>query len=167
MENPEPTYQTLIFIKMNNQEVWLGRKKRGFGQGLLNGYGGKIMAGESATDCILRELEEESCLKLNKNDIKYLGYNDYFDCSIQERRIVYMYTATGIDKEPQETEEVENPQKYSYECIPYSMLWPDAIYWMHLVLKECFFKGTFVLERSNVKSVHIQVLTEAPKENSL
>lgn len=37
-------------------------KKRGFGEGWWNGYGGKVQDGESMTDAMVRELQEESDL---------------------------------------------------------------------------------------------------------
>lgn len=164
METTEPTYQTLIFIKTKNRELWLGRKKRGFGKGILNGYGGKVMSGETSTNCILRELEEESFLKLDENSIIYLGYNEYYDIDRRERRIVYMYTTVATDEQPKESEEIGQPEKYSFDSIPYHQLWPDAIYWMHLVLQQYFFKGTFVLKGNNVKKVRVDILDKPPKQ---
>ncbi|MEW5720741.1 MAG: DNA mismatch repair protein MutT, partial [Chloroflexota bacterium] len=37
---------TLVFLTRDNQ-ILLGLKKRGFAQGKLNGFGGKIEAGET------------------------------------------------------------------------------------------------------------------------
>ncbi len=33
---------TLVFPRRGNDELLLGRKKRGFGKGRLNGFGGKV-----------------------------------------------------------------------------------------------------------------------------
>ena len=41
-------------------EVLLGRKKRGLGTGRYVGLGGKLEAGESALDAIVREIAEEA-----------------------------------------------------------------------------------------------------------
>ena len=41
------------------RQLLLGMKKRGFGVGKWNGFGGKFDAGETVRDCALRELEEE------------------------------------------------------------------------------------------------------------
>ena len=38
-------------------------KKRGFGEGRWNGFGGKLHEGETCEEAALRELEEESGLK--------------------------------------------------------------------------------------------------------
>ncbi len=59
---------TLLFVRRANpetgaKEVLLGMKKRGFGQGKWNGFGGKVEPGETVEAAALRELEEESCVR--------------------------------------------------------------------------------------------------------
>ena len=49
---------TLFIIQKNNQ-VLLGMKKRGFGVGKWNGFGGKVMKNESIINAAERELKEE------------------------------------------------------------------------------------------------------------
>lgn len=44
---------TLIVV-MNGDEVLLGMKKRGFGIGKWNGFGGKVEAGETIADSAIR-----------------------------------------------------------------------------------------------------------------
>lgn len=59
---------TLLFVRRTNpdtgaKEVLLGMKKRGFGQGKWNGFGGKVEPGETVAAAALRELQEEACLE--------------------------------------------------------------------------------------------------------
>ena len=49
---------TLVLLHDEN-EVLLGMKKRGFGEGKWNGFGGKVEPGETILDAAVRELEEE------------------------------------------------------------------------------------------------------------
>ncbi|EIW55573.1 uncharacterized protein TRAVEDRAFT_151978 [Trametes versicolor FP-101664 SS1] len=51
---------TNAFVILNDQKVLLGLKKRGFGVGLWNGFGGKVDPGETAAQAAVRELEEEA-----------------------------------------------------------------------------------------------------------
>lgn len=44
---------TLIIVR-NEDEILLGFKKRGFGVGKWNGFGGKVETGESITDAAVR-----------------------------------------------------------------------------------------------------------------
>ena len=61
------TVLTLTLITKDNQ-ILLGLKKRGFGMGKLNGFGGKVEAGESVKEAAIRELFEESSLEAKSLD---------------------------------------------------------------------------------------------------
>lgn len=54
---------TLVFCRRTcdngEKQVLLGMKKRGFGAGKWNGFGGKIENGETIEEAALRELHEE------------------------------------------------------------------------------------------------------------
>lgn len=51
---------TLIVVTTNDTAILLGRKHRGFGQGMYNSFGGKIEAGETPAAGAVRELYEET-----------------------------------------------------------------------------------------------------------
>ncbi|XP_032182882.1 7,8-dihydro-8-oxoguanine triphosphatase isoform X1 [Mustela erminea] len=55
---------TLVLV-LQPQRVLLGMKKRGFGVGRWNGFGGKVQDGETIEDGAKRELQEESGLTVN------------------------------------------------------------------------------------------------------
>jgi 8-oxo-dGTP pyrophosphatase MutT (NUDIX family) len=50
---PTPLYSRLL----------LGMKKRGFGAGKWNGFGGKIEVGETPRAAAIREMKEEACVE--------------------------------------------------------------------------------------------------------
>ena len=56
----EPKILTLLMV-VQDGKVLLGYKKRGFGEGLWNGFGGKVEPGETPTEGA-RELREEACI---------------------------------------------------------------------------------------------------------
>ena len=53
---------TLLMV-VRDGSVLLGEKKRGFGEGFYNGFGGKVEGGETVEEAALRELEEEAGIK--------------------------------------------------------------------------------------------------------
>jgi len=52
-------------------------KKRGFGVGKWNGYGGKLDEGESIEQCAIRELEEE-CSIISHNMVRKGRYRIWY-----------------------------------------------------------------------------------------
>ncbi|MDO8590857.1 MAG: NUDIX domain-containing protein, partial [bacterium] len=54
---------TLCFL-VRDDEVLLAMKKRGFGVGKFNGVGGKVTAGESVLEAMIREAKEEIRVKI-------------------------------------------------------------------------------------------------------
>ena len=52
-----------LCIPIKENGVLLGLKKRGFGSGRWNGFGGKVEEGETIEQATLRELDEEVGIK--------------------------------------------------------------------------------------------------------
>ncbi|MBV6682758.1 8-oxo-dGTP diphosphatase [Bacillus sp. JRC01] len=63
---------TLCFIQRNDEILMLNRDKPPV-LGLWNGVGGKIEKGETPSECILREIAEETGLHLTPEQIHYKG----------------------------------------------------------------------------------------------
>ncbi|EIW71045.1 hypothetical protein TREMEDRAFT_59989 [Tremella mesenterica DSM 1558] len=75
-QNPseEPLRCSLVFpLDIKGRRVLLGRKKRGFGIGLWNGFGGKLDQGETMDQCVIRELYEECGLIPNSGGLYEVG----------------------------------------------------------------------------------------------
>ena len=54
-----------LCIVHDNHRILLGMKKRGFGVGRWNGFGGKVQEGESVEQAARRELMEEAGIEVN------------------------------------------------------------------------------------------------------
>ena len=121
---------TLVFI-IENEKVLLGMKKRGFGAGRWNGYGGKVEQGETSEQAAKREMMEEAKITSNKLE-KYaiitfdLPKVDYF-------LEVHVFKSLSHEGEPQETDEMR-PGWFDINKIPYEEMWPDDKYWMPLFI---------------------------------
>ena len=59
---------TLVLLR-EGTKVLLGMKKRGFGVGKWNGFGGKVEAGETVVEAAAREVNEECGLTVETCDL--------------------------------------------------------------------------------------------------
>jgi 8-oxo-dGTP pyrophosphatase MutT (NUDIX family) len=62
-----PKRLTLLLLRSNGR-ILLGRKKRGFGAGKANGFGGKVEVGETIKEAAVREVQEESGVTIDPAD---------------------------------------------------------------------------------------------------
>ncbi|CAI9716750.1 8-dihydro-8-oxoguanine triphosphatase [Octopus vulgaris] len=113
---------TLVLIRESSR-VLLGMKKRGFGKGNWNGFGGKVKVGEETIeDGAKRELLEECglvapCLnKIGELDFEFLGNPEIME--------VHVFKTDSFEGIPAESEEM-HPRWFSIERIPYHQMWPD------------------------------------------
>ena len=63
---------TLCFC-LREDQVLLGMKKRGFGEGKWNGYGGKVRKNEMPRTALVREIKEESGLSIFEETLEKVG----------------------------------------------------------------------------------------------
>lgn len=121
--------------------VLLGMKKRGFGAGRWNGFGGKIKNGESIEDATRRETQEESGVEIkNLNKVGIMEFEFKENSEIVE---VHVFKSTDFKGELAESEEMR-PQWFYVDEIPFKEMWPDDLYWMPLFLSGKKFKGKFL-----------------------
>jgi 8-oxo-dGTP diphosphatase/2-hydroxy-dATP diphosphatase len=131
---------TLSLISKDGK-ILLGMKKRGFGQGRWNGFGGKVLEGETIEEAAKRELREEVGIlakKLEKRGI--LRFT--FDNLPNELLEVHVFHVLDFEGEPLESEEMK-PQWFKIDEIPFDEMWPDDKHWLPLFLKQRKFEGSF------------------------
>jgi 8-oxo-dGTP diphosphatase / 2-hydroxy-dATP diphosphatase len=143
---------TLVFCRRHRQtengdikEILLGMKKRGFGVGKWNGFGGKIEEGESVEEAAIRELKEESNLVVQPADLKRRGYIVFNMKESNKLMRVHIFESWDFSGTECESEEMR-PQWYTEETIPFDKTWPDDKYWMPLFLSGKSFLGRFDYE---------------------
>ena len=132
---------TLCFVVRDGQ-VLLIHKKRGLGGGKVNGPGGRLEAGETPQQCVIREVQEELCVTPTglrvAGEISFQFLDGY---SIH----VHVYRADDCEGEPTATEEAD-PFWCAVDAIPYERMWEDDIHWLPLLLAERRFVGRFIFD---------------------
>lgn len=131
---------TLCFLIQENQ-VLLAYKKRGYGKDKWNGMGGKIEPGETATEAAIRETVEE--IGATPHDIKQVAIIDFLvEGKPKEDMKVYVFTCRKWLGEIIETEEMR-PQWFDQNNLPFKQMWPDDEIWLPLILKGEEFVADF------------------------
>ncbi|KAL1456001.1 hypothetical protein WDU94_000759 [Cyamophila willieti] len=133
---------TLVIIRKGS-DILLGMKKRGFGAGKWNGFGGKVEPGETILEGAKRELQEEC--HLTSDSLKEVGLLEFEFKNDPVLLETHVFTSNQFQGEPKETEEM-NPQWFSMDNIPYQQMWLDDKYWLPLLIQGEQFKGYFLFE---------------------
>jgi 8-oxo-dGTP diphosphatase/2-hydroxy-dATP diphosphatase len=130
---------TLVIVHQHNR-LLLGRKKRGFGAGKWNGFGGKLEPGESLIEGAKRELWEEAGIEaVNMEELGRLVFRFQDHPEIMD---VHVFKVRDFSGQPIETNEM-TPGWFNEDEAPFEEMWPDDRFWFPLMLKNKQFKGLF------------------------
>ena len=131
---------TLVLI-VQEGKILLGMKKRGFGAGRWNGFGGKVQIGESIEAAAQRETQEECGLRIT--ELVEVGLHE-FEFEHERGTILEVHVFRGMKWEGKliETEEMK-PDWFPIEAIPYQEMWPDDILWLPIFLQGKKFRTKF------------------------
>ncbi|KAM6155499.1 oxidized purine nucleoside triphosphate hydrolase [Rhynchocyon petersi] len=141
---------TLVLV-LQPQKILLGMKKRGFGAGRWNGFGGKVEEGETAEEGAKRELQEESGLTADK--LHEVGRIIFEFEGSPERMDVRVFYTDCVQGTPTESDEMR-PQWFQLDQIPFAHMWPDDSYWFPLLLQRKKFLGHFRFQGHNTIMEH-------------
>jgi 8-oxo-dGTP diphosphatase/2-hydroxy-dATP diphosphatase len=138
---------TLCFV-LQDDKILLGMKKRGFGAGRWNGFGGKIEEGESIEEAATREMREECGIAIQQ--MEKVGIHEFvFQSNPSEVLEVHVFRVDAFSGEPVETEEMR-PQWFTIDALPYDEMWPDDIHWMPVFLVGKKFRTKFLFGGGDV-----------------
>lgn len=136
------TVEATLCAIIRDGRILLQRKAAGrFGEGKWNGAGGKLMPGEDPFDGVIREVLEETGLRVR--ELRRHGRLDhYFGDRGAPAWSVHVFSATEFEGEPVGGEEGEL-RWFPLEEIPYGEMWEDDLHWLPLLLEGRDFDGAF------------------------
>lgn len=146
---------TLCFL-LQGENVLLGMKKRGFGEGKWDGFGGKVTPGETVEEAAIRELEEESGIRVRIDDLKSVAEIDFIfenDPDLNNHTVVYI--STNWQGEPIETEEMK-PQWFDCKGLPFEDMWSCDTEWIpHILVGKKIKAVVYFEDKNNFREVDI------------
>ncbi len=146
MEKLKTLNTTILLIEKDNK-ILLGRKKRGFAQGVLIGIGGKQDTNETIEQTMIRETQEE--IGVTPTEYQQVGiiiFDTYYKGE-HVNLVLNIFKATNFVGEPVETDEIL-PLWFSKNNIPYEQMLEDDIIWMEIVLKGQMVTGKVVFDEN-------------------
>ncbi len=141
MDSKSPKKILTLCIAVDDNRVLLGMKKRGFGVGRWNGFGGKLAPGETVEQAARREMLEEAGVTIGK--MEKLGLIEFEWQGNPEIHEVHLFKVHSFADNPIETEEMK-PQWFGFDEIPFHSMWADDPLWFPLFLDNRTFKAYFL-----------------------
>ncbi|CAG7716984.1 unnamed protein product [Allacma fusca] len=148
---------TLAFI-FKAEKVLLGFKKRGFGVGKWNGFGGKLSADETVVQAAIREIEEECGLRVRQEDLKQVAVNHFEFVGNPVVMEVHIFKCDRFEGEVVESEEML-PKWFASSEIPKDEMWIDDEIWYPLLTQGERFRG--ILEKCKIKPILPPIMSES------
>lgn len=131
-------------------------KKRGFGNGMWNGSGGKPNEGEAIDEAAIREVQEELGVKVLT--LQKRGEISFFLEKENSSVLMHVFFATDWQKEPVESEEMK-PKWFKINDVPYERMWEADSEWLPIV-----FSGKKIRARYSYSHEGGKVLTRKIEE---
>ena len=142
--------RTLVFIlDESNLKILLALKKQRQGAGYYNGFGGKKEADETIEEAAVREVLEESKLKIKKEDLEKVAEIEfYFPAKPEWNQRVHIYFCKKWQGSPVETEEMK-PEWFNIKDMPYHNMWKSDTTWLPIVLSGKKIKAVYQWKEDN------------------
>ena len=136
---------TLCVVHTADQ-ILLGMKKKGFGAGRWNGFGGKVEAGETIEAAARRETFEE--VGLVAEQLEEFGVLEFSFQQNDEILEVHVFRVLAYHGQPRESDEMA-PRWFALNEIPFDEMWADDRHWLPLLLAGKKFRGSFRFDHND------------------
>ena len=152
----QPTERANLCFVTRGDEVLLIHKKRGLGAGKINGPGGRLEPGETATQAAVREVQEE--LGVTPFDPQARG-ELHFQFADGYALHCTVFSADGCEGEPVETDEAI-PLWVRRDDIPFDRMWADDRHWLPGFLEGRCFRGFFEFDGETMLAHRLEWIEE-------
>jgi len=145
---------TLCYVRHNGKTLMMYRnKKKGdMHRGKWNGLGGKFSSGETPEECVIREVQEESGLRITNPRLR--GFLTFPDFSGGEDWYVFVFTAEKFEGKLRTSS--EGVLKWiSNEKLLELRLWEGDQHFLPLLDSNNYFSGKFIYRDGLLVDFHI------------
>jgi len=133
-----------VSIVYRQPNVLLGLKKKKFGVGKYNGFGGGVEQGESLEQSAIRETFEEAGITLiNPTRLGMILFK--FQTNEQDH-LVHFFRTNEYEGIPKESDEITTDW-FHESFLPYKQMWSGDKYWLPMLLAGKKFKGNFLFDK--------------------
>lgn len=155
---PQPVALMLVLRGQGEtRQVLLGRKLTGFGAGNMVAPGGKIEPGEQAASAAVRELEEETSLRVAAECADHRATILFrFPARPASDMDCQVFLATSYDGKPAASGELE-PHWYPVADLPVEQMWQDAEHWLPRIIGGEMFTATVIMAQDNLGVTTVRI----------
>jgi 8-oxo-dGTP diphosphatase len=147
---------TLCFIVRDGKVLLLKKSAGLIGEGKWNAPGGKMLEGEEAKDCAVREVLEETQVTIRDPDHLGILYFYKDDRRDSPEWTVNVFLARDFDGTPTSGRE-GIVSWFSLDALPFDEMWEDDPYWSRLVFEGRRFEGWFYYTGDFAKLVEYKI----------
>jgi 8-oxo-dGTP diphosphatase len=145
---------TLCYVRKNGKTLMMHRvkKENDYHQGKWNGIGGKFGQGETPEECVIREVEEETGLKIKFPHLHGLLTFPMFDGN--DDWYVFVYTANEFEGKLIDSKE-GNLAWIPNDELTNLNLWDGDKYFLPWLFQDKFFSAKFNYEDGKMKDYNV------------
>jgi 8-oxo-dGTP diphosphatase len=153
-DKPRKICATLCYIRKGAKTLMLHRvkKKNDIHEGKWNGLGGKMEAGETPEECVIREVREESGLRIDRPELRAILTFPEFDG--HDDWLVFLFVADRFSGELIDSDE-GNLKWIETRKLPELPLWEGDRLFLKWMEQERFFSAKFVYKQGRLLEHHV------------
>ena len=156
-----------LCIPRRGNEVLLARKKRRFGVGKWNGFGGHVEKTDDGIEAAARREFREETGGVELGELTFRAKLSFHNPDEEFVREVHVFTAEQMSAEPVETEEMAAPEWFDLDHLPYKEMFDADSRWFPLLKEDKNFEGRFIYDENfQLQECEIEIIEENVTESN-